>query len=137
MHPQAVQLIPVLGDHARVSAEQALEHPGEISQVERVVRLGGRRQQVGGDAAVHRHRRLDNRVGERLHVLREVLRESPLEDRVEDYTINLLANIIFPYVQHSTMQIRNIVRSLPEEKRTSCPKRDSIIANCPLSCRLL
>ena len=40
-----------------------------------------------------------------------------IEDRVEDYTINLLANIIFPYVQHSTMQIRNIVRSLPEEKR--------------------
>ena len=40
-----------------------------------------------------------------------------IEDRVEDYTINLLANIIFPYVQHSTMQIRNIVRSLSEEKR--------------------
>jgi thymidylate synthase ThyX len=40
-----------------------------------------------------------------------------MEDRVEDYTINLLANIIFPYVQHSTMQIRDIVRSLPEKKR--------------------
>jgi len=40
-----------------------------------------------------------------------------IEDQVEDYTINLLANSIFPYVQHSTMQIRNIVRSLPEEKR--------------------
>ncbi|HIO82319.1 TPA: hypothetical protein EYG59_27445, partial [Candidatus Poribacteria bacterium] len=40
-----------------------------------------------------------------------------IEDRVEDYTINLLANIIFPYVQHSTMQIRKTVRSLPEEKR--------------------
>ena len=40
-----------------------------------------------------------------------------MEDRVEDYTINLLANIIFPYVQHSTTQIRDIVRSLPEKKR--------------------
>ena len=40
-----------------------------------------------------------------------------IEDRVEDYTINLLANIIFPYVQHSTMQIRNVVRTLPETKQ--------------------
>ena len=40
-----------------------------------------------------------------------------IEDRVEDFTINLLANIIFPYVQHSTMQIRNIVRALPEEEK--------------------
>ena len=40
-----------------------------------------------------------------------------IEDRVEDYMINLLANIVFPYVQHSTMQIRKIVRALPEEKR--------------------
>ena len=40
-----------------------------------------------------------------------------IEDRVEDYTINLLANIIFPYVQHSTMQIRNVVRALPETKQ--------------------
>ena len=40
-----------------------------------------------------------------------------IEDQVEDYTINLLANIIFPYVQHSTMQIRNIVRALPEEEK--------------------
>ena len=40
-----------------------------------------------------------------------------IEDRVEDYTINLLANIIFPYVQHSTMQIRNVVRVLPETKQ--------------------
>jgi len=40
-----------------------------------------------------------------------------IDDRVEDYTINLLANVIFPYVEHSTMQIRDIVRSLPEEKR--------------------
>ncbi len=40
-----------------------------------------------------------------------------IKDRVEDYRINLLANIIFPYVQHSTMQIRNIVRSLPKEKQ--------------------
>ena len=42
-----------------------------------------------------------------------------IEDRIEDYAINLLANIIFPYVQHSTMQIRSVVRALPEEKRNS------------------
>jgi len=41
-----------------------------------------------------------------------------IEDRVEDYTINLLSNIIFPYVQHSTMQIREVIRTLSEEKRT-------------------
>ena len=41
-----------------------------------------------------------------------------IEDRVEGYTINLLANIIFPHVQHSTTQIRNIVRTLTEEKRS-------------------
>ena len=46
-----------------------------------------------------------------------------IEDRVEDYTINLLANIIFPYVQHSTIQIRNIVRSLPEEQRNEILSR--------------
>ena len=40
-----------------------------------------------------------------------------IEGRVEDYTVHLLANIIFPYVQHSTMQIRNIVRALPEEEK--------------------
>ena len=42
-----------------------------------------------------------------------------IEDRIEDYAINLLANIIFPYVQHSTMQIRSVVRALPEEKRNA------------------
>jgi thymidylate synthase ThyX len=40
-----------------------------------------------------------------------------IEDRIEDYTINLLASIIFPYVQHSTMQIRNVVRALPEKQQ--------------------
>jgi thymidylate synthase ThyX len=41
-----------------------------------------------------------------------------IEDRVEDYAINLLANIIFPHVQHSTTQIRKIVSALSEEKRS-------------------
>ncbi|MCH8157153.1 MAG: FAD-dependent thymidylate synthase [Nitrospinae bacterium] len=40
-----------------------------------------------------------------------------LEDRVEDYSLNLLANIIFPHVKHSTTQIRKVIRSLPEEKQ--------------------
>ena len=40
-----------------------------------------------------------------------------LEDKDEDYSVNLLASMIFPYVQHSTGQIRRIVRALPETKR--------------------
>jgi thymidylate synthase ThyX len=40
-----------------------------------------------------------------------------LEDRDEDYWVNLLASMIFPYVQHPTGQIRRIVRALPEAKQ--------------------
>ena len=40
-----------------------------------------------------------------------------LEDRDEDYWFNLLASMIFPYVQHPTGQIRGIVRALPEAKQ--------------------
>ncbi|MDH3256690.1 MAG: FAD-dependent thymidylate synthase [Nitrospinota bacterium] len=40
-----------------------------------------------------------------------------LEDKDEDYPINLLASMIFPYVQHPTEQIRQIVRALPKDKR--------------------
>jgi thymidylate synthase ThyX len=41
-----------------------------------------------------------------------LLPEGGQEDRV-----NLLASMVFPYVQHSTAQIRRVVRALPEEKR--------------------
>lgn len=34
-----------------------------------------------------------------------------------DYIIDLLANMVFPYVQHPMEQIRHVVRDLPEEKR--------------------
>ena len=40
-----------------------------------------------------------------------------IEDRPEDYRISLFASMIFPHVQHSTGQIRDVVRSLPEAKR--------------------
>lgn len=40
-----------------------------------------------------------------------------LVDRPEDYRMNMLAAMIFPYVQHPTEQIRRVVRSLPEDKR--------------------
>ncbi|MBI4389512.1 MAG: FAD-dependent thymidylate synthase [Nitrospinae bacterium] len=40
-----------------------------------------------------------------------------LENREEDYETNLLAGMLFPYAQHSTQQIRSVVRALPEEKR--------------------
>ncbi len=40
-----------------------------------------------------------------------------LEDSPEDQRINLLSNMIFPYVQHSSCQIRAIVTSLPEERK--------------------
>ncbi len=40
-----------------------------------------------------------------------------LEDKDEDYSIHLLASMIFPYVQHPSEQIRRIVRALPEDKR--------------------
>ncbi|MBT3415976.1 MAG: hypothetical protein HN426_12550, partial [Nitrospina sp.] len=40
-----------------------------------------------------------------------------LEDNPQDQWVNLLANMVFPYVRHSSCQIREIVRSLPEERR--------------------
>ncbi len=40
-----------------------------------------------------------------------------LEDSPEDQRVNLLSNMIFPYVQHSSCQIRAIVTSLPEERK--------------------
>lgn len=40
-----------------------------------------------------------------------------LGDKDEDYTINLLASMIFPFVQHPTEQIRAIIRALPKDKR--------------------
>ncbi len=40
-----------------------------------------------------------------------------LEDNPEDQWVNLLSNMIFPYVRHSSRQIRGIVKSLSEERR--------------------
>ena len=40
-----------------------------------------------------------------------------LEDETESQHINLLANMVFPYVQHSTQQIRSVIRQLPDEKK--------------------
>ena len=40
-----------------------------------------------------------------------------LEDNPEDQRINLLSNMIFPYVRHSSCQIRKIVKALPEERK--------------------
>lgn len=40
-----------------------------------------------------------------------------LEDIAEDQWINLISNMIFPYVRHSSSQVRGIVKSLPEERR--------------------
>jgi thymidylate synthase ThyX len=40
-----------------------------------------------------------------------------LEDSHEDQRINLLSNMIFPYVRHSSCQIREIVKALPEERK--------------------
>ena len=37
------------------------------------------------------------------------------EDKAEDSRLHLLASMVFPYVQHSTEQIRQVIRSLPEE----------------------
>ena len=40
-----------------------------------------------------------------------------LEDIAEDQWVNLISNMIFPYVRHSSSQVRGIVKSLPEERR--------------------
>ena len=40
-----------------------------------------------------------------------------LEDRPEDQWVNLLSNMIFPYVQHSSSQIRGVVKALSEERK--------------------
>ncbi|MFQ5481437.1 MAG: FAD-dependent thymidylate synthase [Nitrospinaceae bacterium] len=40
-----------------------------------------------------------------------------LEDRPEDYALNLLAAMVFPYVQHSTGQIRRVLSRLSPDRR--------------------
>jgi thymidylate synthase ThyX len=40
-----------------------------------------------------------------------------LEDEAESQHINLLANMVFPYVQHSSQQIRSVIQQLPDEKK--------------------
>ena len=40
-----------------------------------------------------------------------------LEDSPDAQWVNLLSNMIFPYVRHSSLQIRTIVKSLPEERK--------------------
>ena len=40
-----------------------------------------------------------------------------LEDEAESHHINLLANMVFPYVKHSTQQIRSVIKKLPDEKK--------------------
>lgn len=40
-----------------------------------------------------------------------------LEDIAEDQWVNLISNMIFPYVRHSSSQVRGIVKSLSEERR--------------------
>jgi thymidylate synthase ThyX len=40
-----------------------------------------------------------------------------LEDSPEDQWVNLLSNMIFPYVRHSSCQIRGVVKALSEESK--------------------
>ncbi|MBT6739783.1 MAG: hypothetical protein HOA71_07865 [Nitrospina sp.] len=40
-----------------------------------------------------------------------------LEDSPEAQWVNLLSNMVFPYVRHSSRQIREVVKSLPEERK--------------------
>ncbi|MEO2182305.1 MAG: FAD-dependent thymidylate synthase [bacterium] len=40
-----------------------------------------------------------------------------LDDKPQAQWVNLLSNMIFPYVRHSSMQIRRVVNSLPEERK--------------------
>lgn len=40
-----------------------------------------------------------------------------LANREEDYTTNLLANMVFPYVRHPMEQVRRVIHALPREKR--------------------
>ena len=40
-----------------------------------------------------------------------------LEDSPKDQRVNLLSNMIFPYVRYSSRQIRKIVKALPEERK--------------------
>ena len=77
VHPQARHDVPGL-TLIRGDEQHALQHLGQVAQVERVVRLGGRRQELLGHAAVHLHRR----VNHGLDALREVARE-PARDRQE------------------------------------------------------
>jgi thymidylate synthase ThyX len=52
--------------------------------------------------------------GEKIETVPEV---TLLEDKPENHQIDLIASMIFPYVQHPTEQIRRVVTALPEDKR--------------------
>ena len=40
-----------------------------------------------------------------------------LDDKPEAQWVNLLSNMVFPYVQHSSSQIRGVLQALPEERQ--------------------
>ncbi|MBT7936686.1 MAG: FAD-dependent thymidylate synthase, partial [Nitrospina sp.] len=69
-------------------------------------------------------------VADNHHKMRELCRElftsveiensvevELLEDSPNDQWVNLLSNMIFPYVRHSSRQIRKFVESVPEERK--------------------
>jgi len=84
------------------------------SQIPTFIKRAERREYLAAIDRDMRERCTALFAGEKIESSPEVVL---LEDRPEDYSINLLASMIFPYVQHSTEQIRRVVRALPEEKR--------------------
>jgi hypothetical protein len=82
--PQQHQLLRLLEVVLRAQAHP-LHHTREVAQVEGVVGLRRRRQQVGERALVRAHRRADDRCREALVLgLEALFDEEPVQDRLED-----------------------------------------------------
>ena len=71
--PQNLQALP---DIARITLQDTLDTLGQIPQVEDVVGLRGRRQEVRTHAEIHLHGRVDDRLGTLAYGVRKVLEEA-------------------------------------------------------------
>ena len=76
-------------------ARCTLDALGQISEVEDVVRLGGRGQQVGAHAEVDFDGGVDDRVGTLTHLVRELVEETG-QQRLQQYSSSISSCQLLP-----------------------------------------
>mmetsp|Transcript_9912 Transcript_9912/g.31208 ORF Transcript_9912/g.31208 Transcript_9912/m.31208 type:complete len:271 (-) Transcript_9912:896-1708(-) len=92
MHPQTQELGHV-AHPARCDHEHALEHLAQVAQVERVVALGRRRQQLRADAVVQLDGGRHHTTPDRLHLRGEAGRQERVQDGREDEVHRLILHL--------------------------------------------